>query len=159
MQPQACICSYRYDNDAMQYKGRMCECIDGYYLYLYNIYNEDREAKCIRKDEVRSTMYKVAGKDVYTDAFACRYKLVLNMYTLEDGDTRLCVTRKQCVEKGRFVLIDSDGQPFKCLTGSECAQVDTCYSDGISRPCYYAYTATGTCIRAEPQGLDSFDPE
>ena len=43
------------------------------------------------------------------------------MYTLEDDNTRLCVTRKQCVERDRFALNDSSGQPFKCLTGSECA--------------------------------------
>ena len=75
----------------------MCKCADGYYLYCYHTYhvfNDDREFRCIKKDEVNSTMYKVDGKDVYTDDFACRYRLALNMYTLEDGTTRLCVTRK-----------------------------------------------------------------
>ena len=85
----------------------MCKCISGYYLYVYNKYIEwrgDREAKCIRKDEVNSAMYKVDGKDVYTDSFACRYKLTFNMYTLEDGATRLCVTKQGCVEEGGFLF-------------------------------------------------------
>ena len=92
-------------------------------------------------------MYRVDGKNAYADHYFCLD--YFKRYTLEDCDTRLCVTRKQCLERDRFVLTDSEGQPFKCLTGSECAQYEECYDgDGDSPyPCYYAYSATGTCIK------------
>ena len=103
-------------------------------------------------------MYKVDGKDVYTDDFSCRYRLALNMYTLEDGGTRLCVTRKQCVERGGFLFMDSDGQPFKCLTGSECSR-QYWYGYNNNKYYFYAYAATGTCIGTKPRDLDDFDPD
>ena len=110
---------------------------------------------CLGTGDV-SSMYHVDGKDAYANEYSCRDEL--GMYTLDDGDTRLCVTRQQCVARNRYVLNDSSGQPFKCLTGSECAQYEECYNDGGSpRPCYYAYSATGTCIREKPHDLDGFD--
>ena len=68
-----CICAPRVNNGAIQCKSGTCKCTHGHYLYFYNTYDKERAAKCIGKDEVNSAMYKVAGKDVYTDAFACKF--------------------------------------------------------------------------------------
>ena len=104
-------------------------------------------------------MYRVDKKKAYVDDDVCHYEL--GMYILEDGDTQLCVTRQQCVARNRFVFDDSGLKKYyECITGSECAQEETCYDgDDSPRPCYYAYSATGTCIKAEPYDINGFDTE
>ena len=46
---------------------------------------------CLSTSDI-SGMYRVDGKDAYANEYSCRDEL--GMYTLEDGDTRLCVTKQ-----------------------------------------------------------------
>ena len=56
-----------------------------------------------------------------------------------------------------FGLEDMAGRPYKCLTGGECSREGKCHDDDDNqRPCYYAYAATGTCIRNVPDETSGF---
>ena len=46
---------------------------------------------CLTEGEMDKSMYQVEGKSAYVDKESCKDKLY--MYTLESGDTRLCVTK------------------------------------------------------------------
>ena len=78
---------------------RLCGCIDGYYLYF-----EGRNAKCLTKEKISSSMYLLKEKNVYADENACRRTDVFAMHMMQDGGTRLCVTKQGCVEEGGFLF-------------------------------------------------------
>ena len=58
------------------------------------------------------------------------------------------------------MLDDPSGGPFKCLTGKECLEEEEYYdSNGNLCPYYYAYSATGTCVKNQPDKTSSFDTD
>ena len=101
-----CVYSYSRDTTTIQCGENACECTDDRHLSFFC--DASHVSTCLTISDIGTrNMYQVDGKDTYADDHYCYYEL--DMYILVDGDTRLCVTRQQCVARDRFVLTDSNG--------------------------------------------------
>lgn len=69
---------------------------------------------CLNAEAINSSMYQVYGTSVYTDRISCRSYSIVNLFTMNDGGTLLCVTRQMCLERN-LVLNDRD-----CVAAAEC---------------------------------------
>lgn len=69
----------------------MCDCRSGYYLYFSQDTDYRNIVECLKIGNTNSSVYLLYGKNVYVDYSSCLQ--TFGMYILEDGDTRLCVTK------------------------------------------------------------------
>lgn len=69
---------------------------------------------CLKIKDIGDDMYFLEGKETYADEQFCRN--IFNMSITSGNQNKLCLTMSVCKEKGMFVLNDSYGKPFKCLT-------------------------------------------
>ena len=88
-----CILASQYDyypeSQFVQYDDGSYGCNSDYYL-SFHYENSKPVVTCLKIDNVSSSMYLIEEASVYADEQACGQ--VLNMYTLKDEETMLCVT-------------------------------------------------------------------
>ena len=81
-----------YQNTAnMRYENHIYDCEDDYHLYFY--YNHSFWVACLKAEEIGSDAYRVDGTSAYTSKGCCENYNHLNLFTMNNSGTLLCVTR------------------------------------------------------------------